>query len=192
MKTDDRQLVINAQNGDQKAFGKLIKRYQDKVLFLAYDLVGNYSDAQDIAQNAFMRAMRGLSSFKAQSTFSTWLYRIVVNLTIDHKRAISRRRTYSFDEHTSEDSDQSYVDLFDSDDKLPDEIAELKDFDRQVKQIIESLPHNQKVAFVMRHYHDMDMTEIANVLNCKPGTVRSHLFRAIAKLRSSLKDFEQP
>ncbi len=192
MRDNDQQLVIRAQQGDRKAFGKLVRRYQDKVLYLAYDIVGNYEDAQDVAQNAFLRAMNGLKKFKAQSTFSTWLYRIVVNMSIDHKRSIARRQHYSFDEPAITDSDHTFKDLLNEDKKLPDEIVELKDFGDRVRMIVQTFPTNQQVAFVLRYFHDMEMNEIANVLNCKAGTVRSHLFRALSKLRTVLKDYNEP
>ncbi|MBN2008615.1 sigma-70 family RNA polymerase sigma factor [candidate division KSB1 bacterium] len=191
MQENERELVKRAQQGDRRAFGKLIQKYQDKILYLAYDLVGNYDDAQDIAQNAFLRAMNGIHAFKAQSSFSTWLYRIVVNLSIDYKRSVKRKKQLSIDEPTSDDMEQSYKEILNENDKLPDEITELKDFEYHVQRIVETLPQNQRVAFVLRHYHDMDMPEIAKVLNCKTGTVRSHLFRAISKLRTSLKEFER-
>ena len=98
MKDKDKQLLLKAKKGNKQAFGKLVLKYQDKVLYLAYDLVGDYSSAQDIAQNAFLRAYKGLTDFKEKSSFSTWLYRIVVNLSIDYRRAQSRRRIVSIDE----------------------------------------------------------------------------------------------
>ena len=188
MKNKDKQFVLKAQAGDKKAFGKLVKKYQDKVLYLAYDLIGNFDDAQDIAQNAFLRALNGINNFKSQSSFSTWLYRIVVNLSIDFKRAKSRKRHVSIEK--SQDEDAKSIENILKDNYLqPDQIAELKDFTKQVNNALKKLPHNQKTAFILRHYHDMNMQEIAEILGCKPGTIRSHLFRAINKLREELKEF---
>ena len=189
MNDKEKQLVLKAQQGNSKAFGKLVKKYQDKVLYLAYDMLGNYDDAQDIAQNAFLKAYKGIGNFKRQSSFSTWLYRIVVNLSIDFKRAKSRRHQISI-EKPADDYEQSIENTLKDEYKQPDQLVELKDFNKQLEIAMEKLPYNQRMAFVLRHYHDMSMEEIATILECKTGTVRSHLFRAINKLREELKEFE--
>ena len=189
MKDKETQLVLKAQQGNNKAFGKLVKKYQDKVLYLAYDMIGNYEDAKDIAQNAFFRAFRSIRNFKGKSSFSTWLFRIVINLSIDFKRAKSRNRQVSI-EKPLDDSEQPLENILKDKHKQPDQLLELKDFSKHLEKAAEKLPHNQRVAFVLRNYHDMDMDEIAAILECKTGTVRSHLFRAIHKLREELKEFK--
>lgn len=185
MKNADEHLVLKAQQGDNNAFDKLVKKYQDKVLYLAYDLVGSYDDAQDIAQNAFLRAYHNLNRFKGEASFSTWLYRIVVNLTIDFRRAETRKRQILIEEPIDEYEKNTFKDK----QKGPDQLLELKDINDQIEIAINKLPHHQRVAFVLRHYYDMSMKEIAEILKCEPGTVRSHLFRATNKLRAELKEF---
>ena len=189
MKEKEKQLVLKAQQGNNRAFGKLIKKYQNKVLYLAFDIIGNYDDAQDIAQSAFLRAFKNIRNFKMQATFSTWLYRIVVNLSIDFNRARSRRRQISI-EKPLDDSEQSLKNILKDKHKQPDQLLVLKDFNKQLEKAVNKLPHNQRIAFVLRNYHDMSMNNIAEILECKTGTVRSHLFRAINKLREQLKEFE--
>ena len=98
MKITDDKLVQKAKMGDNRSFGKLVNRYQNKVLYLAYDLVGNYNDAQDVAQNAFYNAFKNLPFFKAQSTFSTWLYRITTNAAIDFQRSKKRKQAASLNQ----------------------------------------------------------------------------------------------
>lgn len=190
MKDKDWYLVLKAQHGNARAFGKLVKQYQDKILYLAYDLLENYNDAQEVAQRAFIRAYKSINSFKGQSKFSTWLYRIVVNLSIDFKRAKSRRHQISMNKLPDEDSDQLLKTELKDQKKRPDELLELKEFNIHLKKSLRKLPHHQRVAFILRHYHDMSMKEIANILGCKDGTVRSHLFRALNKLREDLKEFD--
>ena len=189
MSNKEKQLISKAQQGSNRAFGKLVNKYQDKVLYLAYDLIGNYNDAQDIAQSAFLRAYKAIKNFKGQSTFSTWLYRIVVNLSIDFKRAKSRKRQISI-EKSLDNSEQSIENILKNKYKQPDQLLELNDFNIQLEKAIDKLPYSQRTTFVLRHYHDLSMKEIATILECKTGTVRSHLFRAINKLREELKEFE--
>jgi len=190
MNDRETQLVHKAQQGNKKAFGKLVKKYRNKVLYLAYDLVGNYDDAQDIAQNAFLKALNGIRSFQGKSAFSTWLYRIVVNLAIDFKRSKTRKKQISIETSITENSEISIENILEDKHIPPDRIVELKDFNVHAKKAIDKLPNNQRVAFILRHYHDLSMKEIAAVLECEPGTVRSHLFRAINRLRDELKEFE--
>jgi len=185
----DEQLVLKAQQGDDKAFGKLVKKYQDKVLYLAYDLVGNFTDAQDIAQNTFYRAFRSIKNFKKQAKFSTWLFRIVVNTAIDVQRAESRK--YKIMTKQSLDDPENLISMTIKDaGRLPDQMLVLKDFNEQLENALNELPERQRVAFILRHYHEMSMKEIATVLNCEAATVRSHIFRAIHKLRELLKEYE--
>jgi len=90
MPDNDDRLIIKARNGDKTAFGKLVKKYQQKVLYLAYDVVGDYDEAKDIAQDAFIRAYTKLGQFEKRARFSTWLYRITVNLALDVYRKKKR------------------------------------------------------------------------------------------------------
>ena len=101
----DQKLIHKAQRGDRRAFGKLVKKYRNKVLYLAYDLLGNYDDAQDVAQSVFLRVFSGIRNFKGKSSFSTWLYRITVNQSIDFKRSKYRRSSVSIDKNTRDEDD---------------------------------------------------------------------------------------
>lgn len=186
IKDTDWQLLSKARQGNKKAFGQLVEKYQDKALYLALDLIGNFDDAQDIAQNAFLKAFEKLSDFKGQSAFSTWLYRIVVNLAIDHRRAEVRRHRYvikTFDEN---------IGLLNAHDPeiLPDRKAETENYHELIKKMIHELPEQQRIAFTLRHYHGMSMKDIAEVIQCQPGTVRSHIFRALNTIREKLNEME--
>lgn len=184
----DQKLILQAQRGDSKAFGKLVKKHRDKVLYLAFDLLGNYDDAQDVAQSVFLRVFRGIRNFKGKSSFSTWLYRITVNLSIDYKRSKYRRSSVPIDKSFNDGDEQSSGKIILRDrDKDPLEQLVNKDLQDHIEKAIDSLSEQQKTAFILRHYHDMNMKEIAQVLDCKPGTVRSHLFRAMNKMRKYLK-----
>jgi len=187
----DQKLIQKAQRGDRRAFGKLVKKYRNKVLYLAYDLLGNYDDAQDVAQSVFLRVFSGIRNFKGKSSFSTWLYRITVNLSIDFKRSKYRRSSVSIDKNIRDEDDPMPGKIILRDkDKDPLERLEIKDLNEQIENALDTLSEQQREAFVLRHYHGMSMDEISKILECKPGTVRSHLFRAINKLREYLKEDE--
>ncbi len=188
MKISDDKLVEKTKMGDNRAFGKLVKRYQNKVLYLAYDLVGNYYDAQDVAQNVFYQAFKSLTFFKAQSSFSTWLYRITTNAAIDFQRSKKRRQAMSLNQPMSgKKDDRELIDTLKDSNKPFDKKVEDLDMKKIIKKTTESLPPQQRAAFVLKYFHDKPTEEIAEILNCDPITVRGHILRATLKLRKQLK-----
>ena len=188
MKNSDDKLVHKAKMGDSRAFGKLVKRYQNKVLYLAFDLIGNYNDAQDVAQNVFFQAFKNITFFKSQSTFSTWLYRITTNAAIDFQRGKKRRKALSLNQPLSEDQDdRELIDVLPDDNRPFDEQLEACDLKKLIEKTTESLPPQQQAAFVLKYFHDRPTEEIAEILNCDPITVRGHILRATLKLRKQLK-----
>jgi len=188
MKNTDDKLVEKAKMGDSRAFGKLVKLYQNKVLYLAYDLVGNYYDAQDVAQNAFYKAFKNLSFFKAQSSFSTWLYRITTNAAIDFQRSKKRRQAASLNQPISDKKDdRELIDTIKDSNKSFEKKTEDLDMKDLIEKTTESLPPQQRAAFVLKYFHDTSTEEIAEILNCDPITVRGHILRATLKIRKELK-----
>ena len=189
MKKDtDRKLVRQAKLGDSRAFGKLVRRYQKKALYLAYDLVGNYHDAQDIAQNAFFQAFKKIHTFQEKSTFSTWIYRIVTNAAFDFQRSKKRKAAASINQPAFHDGQQ-----IEFGDMLPErgigleEKIERADLSRVIRQLAEELPPQQRAAFVLKYFHDKTTPEIAEILRCDEVTVRGHIMRATLKIRKMLK-----
>jgi len=188
MKNPDDKLVTKAKMGDSGAFGKLVKRYQNKVLYLAFDLVGNYYDAQDVAQNAFYQAFKNLPFFKEQSTFSTWLYRITTNAAIDFQRSKKRRQAMSLNQPLTENKeDRELIDTLKDKTKPFDKRLEDLDLKELIKKTTETLPPQQRAAFVLKYFHDKPTEDIAEILNCDPITVRGHILRATLKLKKQLK-----
>jgi RNA polymerase sigma-70 factor, ECF subfamily len=188
MKNSDDKLVKKAKMGDSQAFGKLVKIYQKKVLYLAYDLVGNYYDAQDVAQNTFFQAFKNLPFFKGQSTFSTWLYRITTNAAIDFQRSKKRRQATSLNQPMSDDKeDRELIDSLKDSTQLFDKKMENLDLKELIKRETESLPPQQRAAFVLKYFHDKPTEDIAEILKCDPITVRGHILRATLKLKKQLK-----
>lgn len=189
MSDPDQKLVDKARLGDRQAFGKLVKRYQNKVLFLAYDLIGNYTDAQDVAQNTFLQAFQKISYFRDESSFSTWIYKVATNAAIDFQRSKKRRRSV-FIEQSKYDEPREHGSIIENiEDPEPPIIKSIENSDlkRFISQAVEQLSPQQRAAFVLKFFHDKSTDEIAKIINCDPVTVRGHLLRATIKLRKKLK-----
>ncbi|OQX96125.1 hypothetical protein B6I21_01875 [candidate division KSB1 bacterium 4572_119] len=189
MINSDAKLVEKAKMGDDRAFGKLVRQYQNKVLYLAYDLIGNYVDAQDVAQNVFMRAFKSLSMFQEKSSFSTWLYRITTNAAIDFQRSRKRKHAISLNQPTSDkNGDRDLIDFLETKDMPFDKRIENLDMKDLIEETAKQLPPQQRAAFILKFFHDKKTDEIAEILDCDPVTVRGHILRATTKLRDQLKE----
>jgi RNA polymerase sigma-70 factor (ECF subfamily) len=170
----DYKLVDKVKSGNSIAFGKLVKKYQLPILNLVYDYLGDYETAKDIAQDVFLKVMVNLSGFTGKAKFSTWLYRIAVNASLDEKRKIKRSRFRLF-------SDSEYLEkLPDSSGQSVNEIAELDGY-------IKNLSDQQRTAVILRFFHDKSVDEIAEIMECSSNTVRTHLYRGIDKLKKTIK-----
>lgn len=173
---NDQQLVQRVQKGDKSAFDLLVLKYQHRVLKLVSRFVSDAAEAQDVAQEAFLKAYRALPSFRGDSAFYTWLYRIAIN-TAKNALVANRRRPVDFD-----------LDLQDPDQY--DRQARLKDVDTPegvlltdeiravVERAMEQLPEDLRTAIVLREIEGLSYEEIAEAMDCPVGTVRSRIFRA--------------
>ncbi|MCH1918429.1 RNA polymerase sigma factor RpoE [Shewanella sp. A3A] len=172
----DQQLVERVQRGDKNAFNLLVQKYQSKVINLISRYVRNQADVADVAQEAFIKAYRALPNFRGDSAFYTWLYRIAVNTAKNHLVSQGRRAP-------SNDVDAEEAEFYEGSDALKEfaspERLMLSD---EIKQVIfdtlESLPEELKMAISLRELDGMSYEEIANVMECPVGTVRSRIFRA--------------
>ncbi|MCK4558287.1 MAG: RNA polymerase sigma factor [Calditrichia bacterium] len=172
----DRQLVRLAKNGNKAAFGKLARRYRDGVLALAYDFLNDYENAQDVAQNVFMKAFKNIGDFEEKSRFSSWLFRITVNASLDARKSKIRRRKFLIKKEVYEKNGQVSAQ------------PEWQDgIDDTLINALNKLSDHQQTAIILRYFHDKSVREIADVLDCSESTVRIHLHRAIQKLDKSLK-----
>lgn len=185
-KESDQQLVQAAKAGNRAAFGKLAIKYQNKVFYLAFDLVGDYEDAKDIAQEAFIRAFEKLAQFEERAQFSTWLYRITVNLAMDSHRRRKRKPHEPLEENIREIERQKKVEQNEEglrSETLLQNVAQRK----QLEVALQKLSNHQRVATVLKYFHQKSSREIAAVLDCSESTVRIHLFRALRNLRKHLQ-----
>ncbi|ASB03283.1 RNA polymerase sigma factor RpoE [Proteus mirabilis] len=171
----DQMLVEKVQLGDQKAFNLLVIRYQHKVASLISRYVPQ-GDVPDVAQEAFIKAYRAIGSFRGDSAFYTWLYRIAVNTAKNYLVAQGRRPP-------SNDLDASDVENFETSNALkeisnPENLMLSEELRRVVFQTIESLPQDLRVAITLRELDGLSYEEIAVIMDCPVGTVRSRIFRA--------------
>ncbi len=172
---DDRTLVAACLEGRRDAFDAIVERHQRQVYQLCYRFAGNHEDASDLAQDVFIRAYRGLHSFKGQAAFSTWLYRIGVNVCLNRMGSRAQKWT------TLEIADQPDLRLERADARiLRGERA------AAVRAAIARLPKKQRAALILRVYHDLPHDEIARIVGTSVGAVKANFFHALANLKKLL------
>lgn len=185
---DDRQLVKKATGGDQAAYNSLVERYQGKIYALAYNMTGNNADAEDLVQEIFLKAYRYLPRFKQKSSFYTWLYRIAVNHTINFLKKRDRRTFYSLDDVDNNiEKDADYMEL--SSRSGPFRDTSLSELQKNLNAAIQKLSDKHRAVVVLHDIQGVPHEEIAKMLNCSHGTVRSRLFYARQQLQSYLKEY---
>lgn len=185
MSQNERLLVSRSKAGDIAAFEELIGAYQKKIFNLAYRIIGNYDDAADLAQEALIRIFRSIGGFKEQSSFSTWIYRITTNVCLDEIRKRKSKKEYSLDEEVQVDDGQLKRQVM-SEDPGPDEVYEREELRNMVKNAIDKLPEEQKLVITLRDIQGLSYDEIAEVLDCPGGTVKSRINRARQALKKVL------
>ncbi len=188
----DERLVELFQQGDAQAFDMLVERYEQKVFNMAFRLTGNQQDACDLAQEALLKVYRYLAQFRSQSTFSTWLYRIVTNTFYDEMRKKKRRPSIavSLDE-TIETADGEITRELASDDPGPEEVSLQLELQELVQQALRRLPEDYRVVLVLRDLQDHSYEEIAEILCLNLGTVKSRISRARLAFRQLVQHEEQ-
>src|SRR6478736_1627998 len=179
----DAQLIAAAQNGDAAAYGSLVRKYHSRLCSSLWHICGSRSDAEDAAQEAFLRAYLKLRNYTGASAFYTWLYRIAVNVVIsDHRK----RKTQATTEQNRMICDRSQRD----DSELPDDPLLREERANQVRQALNSLSSEHRTILVLREMESCDYDEISALLNVPIGTVRSRLHRARIELRERLASME--
>jgi RNA polymerase sigma-70 factor, ECF subfamily len=187
MKLSDTDLIIQAQKGDQSAFEELVYRYDRNVLSIAMKYAINEDDAKDLYQEVFIRVYRGLKNFRFQSEFSTWLFRITTNVCLTYKSRSKEHLRVSINKNfDDEESELSATEELIYDGSSPEEISSGTDLGEIVNAAVESLSPKQKMTFILKHYEGYKIREIAEMLNCKEGTVKKYLFDAIKNLRKKI------
>ncbi len=192
---DDAALVAACQNGQMQAFGSLVAKHQDRLFNTVLRVCGNHDDAAELCQEAFMRALEKISTFRRQSQFYTWLYRIAMNLAISHRRKTGRVRVSSLSPDPELGDSQANGLIAASKGKRdgdPSHLASAAESHRRVLAAIDALADEYRVVVVLRDIEDMDYEQIAAVLAVPVGTVKSRLHRGRCMLRERLADLVGP
>lgn len=185
----ERILLDQAREGNPAGFEKLVLAHTAKTVNLAFRLVGNREEAEDIAQEAFLRLHRTLSSFRGESSVSTWLYRTVSRLAIDHLRREQIKRKLFFFRHTEEEVDP--LEAVPDPGASPQDRALAAEAGTRLARALQRLSPRQRAVFTLRHQEEMTLKEVAAILDLEEGTVKAHLHRAVTLLRKELKDLQR-
>ncbi len=178
----DEELVARSIRGDAESFNELILRWERPIYALAYRTIGREEEARDVCQETFLRAFRALPGFRGQAKFSSWLYRIALNLCRDWMR--KERRTPVV--QAPEDVDLLDLAAAAEPSESIEELVFRKDLSRQVELAMAKLPEEQRTAIILKEYHGMTFQEIADLAGCPLSTVKTRLYQGLTVLRREL------
>ncbi|MCP3176069.1 sigma-70 family RNA polymerase sigma factor [Desulfuromonas sp. KJ2020] len=177
--------------GNDRAFEQLVQGHAAQILSLATRLIGDRDEAEDIAQEAFLRLHRSLGTFRGDSKISTWLYRTVSRLAIDHLRREQRRRKLFFFRKSDDEEQPDPVESAAAPDPSPREALLAQETQRRLNTVLKKLSPRQRAVFILRHQEELPLKEIARILELEEGTVKAHLHRAVTVLRHELHDLKE-
>lgn len=183
-KFSDQSLISLIKSGDKEAFNILVKRYEKKVLNILYLQLGNIPDLEDLAQEVFIKVFKNLNRFRGEAKFSTWIYRITINVAYDYKRKF--KEGYSLDEPIGEDTEDTFEKVISSEEEDPLSIVEKEDIKKKLHKLIKELPKEYQEVLILREYEGLSYEEISEILRCPIGTVESRLYRARKELKEKL------
>lgn len=180
-KTDE-ELVARSAAGDVDSFNQLVVRWERPIYSLAYRVLGREEDARDVSQETFLRAFRAVKGFKGQAKFSSWLYRIALNLCRDWLRR--ERRAAAF--HPVDERAGFDFDAFDTGEESVEDFVVRRDLSRVIARAMAALPPEQRTAIVLKEYHGLTFQEIADLQECPLSTVKTRLYQGLTVLRRHL------
>ena len=184
MPSTDEELVARSRGGDLDSFNQLVLRWERPIYALAYRVIGREDDARDVAQETFLRAFRALKGFKGEAKFSSWIYRITLNLCRDWIRR--QRRTPVMQAPEGVDIIELAGAATPSE-SIEDLVAR-KELGRDVGQVMSVLPEEQRNAIILKEYHGLTFQEIADLLDCPLSTVKTRLYQGLTVLRKQLRE----
>ena len=188
---DEGTLVRDAKNGDLEAYDQLVRRYRERIYATIYHMTANHEDANDLAQESFIKAFQALKSFKGGSSFYTWLYRIAVNKTINFLNRRKNRVQMSLNDlDFNAEHNPDLVALIS--DKTPRREADLRELQEKLNAALLKLSEPHRLVVVLHDVQGLSHDEIAKVMDCNIGTVRSRLFYARQQLQAWLSNYLKP
>lgn len=189
---DEARLIREVKAGNPEAFEHFVRKYQRRMTRLAYRLLRDAGEADCAAQESFLRAFQNIQDFREGSTFETWLTRICINWCKD--RLKRRRLVFYFHQAPSDERDQEETgprDAVAADDPSPERRAISREIRQRLQRALEILSPRQRSVFVLKHFEELSIPEIADLTGLDSGTVKSHLFRAAHKIRERLGDYRK-
>jgi RNA polymerase sigma-70 factor (ECF subfamily) len=185
---DEMSLVKRAKQGDLSAYDDLVRRYQERIYATVYHMTANHEDANDLAQDAFIKAFQALKSFKGGSSFYTWVYRIAVNKTINFLKQRKNKAQMSLDDlDFNAEHDPDLVALIS--DKTPRREVGLSELQEKLNAAMQKLSEPHRLVVTLHDVQGLSHEEIAEIMDCNIGTVRSRLFYARQQLQAYLSDY---
>jgi len=185
---DDETLVARTQRGERQAFDVLVDRYKERLYATVYHMTSNHEDANDLVQESLIKAYKSINSFKGQSSFYTWVYRIAVNRTINFLKRRKNRHHYSLDDVDSHiQSDPDFVELMSH--VTPRREVGLGELQEKLNEALQKLSESHRAVVTMHDVQGMTHADIAKVMNCSEGTVRSRLYYARQQLQAFLSEY---
>jgi RNA polymerase sigma-70 factor (ECF subfamily) len=186
MEITDAAVVAQVLAGEKEAFRLLVDRHTRSIYSVAYRMTGNQQDAEEIVQETFLRAYRSLQRFELRSSFSTWLYRIAVNRSLDFLKAKKMTDTYQITENPGSDEDEREIQVA-ATNPGPDRLLLSTEARQKISQAIGLLSPAERVAFTMRHMEGKSIEEISKTLKVKASAAKNSIFRAVQKIRQQLE-----
>jgi RNA polymerase sigma-70 factor (ECF subfamily) len=182
-------LVSRAIEGDFDAFDQIMLLYRERLYGVVYNMTFNHEDAADLTQESFVKAFRSLSKFKRKSSFFTWLYRIGVNLTLTHLKRKKARKFFSFDQLSDHKKSKDVLAEFSSSEKSSIKTTLLNELHEKLNEALSKLSDKHRTIVVLFEIDGLSHKEIASIMKCTEGTVRSRLHYAKLQLQSLLSDY---
>jgi RNA polymerase sigma-70 factor (ECF subfamily) len=185
MEENETNLIERICSGDMYAFQEIVERYKKKIYYIAYDIVGDFHEAEDISQEVFIKMYRALDRFRKDAKMSSWLYQIAVNTSIDSLRKRKAKPRINVEDIEQVGMQEQALESL-SPEADPERRAVANLMQEHIDLALDKITPQERTVFVMRHYNEFKIREIAEVLDVSSGTVKSLLFRALKKLRKEL------
>ena len=190
MQPGDEELMRKVKEGDMSAFDVLVRRWEHRLFNLIYKIIGDFEAAEDIRQEVLLRVYQSARRYRPQNQFKTWVYRIAINCSISELRRRERHRMFPLTmSYQHKDGEQQPLEnILPDPNPQPDEIIQRSEIAKHIQDALRRLPDDQRIVIVLRHYEGLKFQQIASVLGCPLGTVKSRMRRGLDQLRVFLKN----